>query len=653
MASFDYRLNTLYAIKECSSCGALYTRNCGCSKGSLEDKILVPVPDSSQRPLIFEKICLNCGDPVHGLYCRQCALIRKTLEEVFQDFQDTSESSDDDTNFVNENQEPFVVNQDPGKNSSQSPPQINHNCCYECGDSLDGIFCQRCTCKSCGKGAHIGYNCPPKAPIISNPEPCNQTIDELPQTLPSFDLTCYSEKENSLPYVSKPNFVDDSPNVFNPPPQPPMYSCEFCGNDARYGHYCTPQVPFIYPEPCYNQDFNFPQDFHDFQQQLSKQMTSICDMVVIFAKEGKKKSNLRKIKLAKDRYWKIPICYDDDDDEESSIPFKDIIISGLPSCVAITPTLLTKEPIDSLIMEDEHLDTIPVTESDEVIKSSVEDLVPIQSESEGIFDGVCDVPLCDNPTPLEVFKDHYEIVVDSNDDSSSSDLNVHLLIANIETNTFDNSLTESETFCFNLEEISSGSTNTHSDYSLPDYEAFYLDDNHIEEKSSGSTTTHADFSQYDSFIFDLSIDSFPPADTSDFYHKEFAGELLTSYLHRKPRVHVPNVLPTHPTLDLDMDFILFSDSLFAYIVWIFIPFLTYPVAPPYLLSCGNEDTILTSASPFIILLYRVTDIRQKDEKQSQRRQNRARERKEREAKVKVKPKAKKSKSVKVNSEKWH
>ncbi|GJT20609.1 hypothetical protein Tco_0890546 [Tanacetum coccineum] len=33
--------------------------------------------------------------------------------------------------------------------------------------------------------------------------------------------------------------------------------------------------------------------------------------------------------------------------------------------------------------------------------------------------------------------------------------------------------------------------------SLLDYEAFYLDDDHIEEKSNGSTTTHADFSQYD------------------------------------------------------------------------------------------------------------------------------------------------------------
>nr|GFA62694.1 hypothetical protein [Tanacetum cinerariifolium] len=43
-------------------------------------------------------------------------------------------------------------------------------------------------------------------------------------------------------------------------------------------------------------------------------------------------------------------------------------------------------------MGDEHLDTIPATESDEVIKSSVEDLVPIPSEFEG--ENGCDVPSC-------------------------------------------------------------------------------------------------------------------------------------------------------------------------------------------------------------------------------------------------------------------
>ncbi|GJU34503.1 hypothetical protein Tco_1182857, partial [Tanacetum coccineum] len=383
MASLDRRLNPLYAIKECSSCGNLHTKDCGCSKGSLEDKILVPIPDLSQRPLKIEKICLDCGDPVHGLYCRQCALIRKTLEEVFQDFQDTSKSSNDDTNFVN--QEPFVVKQGPGVNSSQSPPQINHNCCYECGDSLDDIFCQRCTCKSCGKGAHIGYNCPPKVPIISKPEPCNnQTVNEFPQTLPSVHPTSCSGDENSFTYDSKPNFVDNSPNVFNLPPQPPMYSCEFCGNDARYAHYCIPQVPFIYVEPGYNQDFDFPlvnaqNEFLNSQNKLMEKMTSICDM--------------------------IPICYDDDEDYT----------------IAIAPVLSTKEPVNSLSMGDEHLDTIPATESDEIIKSSVEDLVPILSESEGIPDSMCDVPLCNNPTPLEAFKEHSEIVIDFNDDSTLSD----------------------------------------------------------------------------------------------------------------------------------------------------------------------------------------------------------------------------------------
>ncbi|GKC92654.1 hypothetical protein Tco_1158096 [Tanacetum coccineum] len=91
----------------------------------------------------------------------------------------------------------------------------------------------------------------------------------------------------------------------------------------------------------------------------------------------------------------------------------------------------------------------------------------------------------------------------------------------------DDSLPKYETFCFNIEEKSRGSTTTHSDYSLPDYEAFYFDDDHIEEKSSGITTTHFDFSfpEYDSFIFDLSIDPFPPTDRSVSHHEEFADEL--------------------------------------------------------------------------------------------------------------------------------
>nr|GEZ55247.1 hypothetical protein [Tanacetum cinerariifolium] len=71
-------------------------------------------------------------------------------------------------------------------------------------------------------------------------------------------------------------------------------------------------------------------------------------------------------------------------------------------------------------MGDEHLDIIPATKSDELIKSSVEDLVLIPSESEGIPDTMCDVHLVNNSIPLEA-KDHFEIVINSNDDNSSSD----------------------------------------------------------------------------------------------------------------------------------------------------------------------------------------------------------------------------------------
>nr|GFC23257.1 hypothetical protein [Tanacetum cinerariifolium] len=98
------------------------------------------------------------------------------------------------------------------KSSSQSPSNINH-CCYECGDLLDGIFCKRCTCKSCGKDAHIGYNCPSKFSVISIPEPCNnQTIDELPQALPIFHPTFHSEAESPFTLDSTPTYVDESPN---------------------------------------------------------------------------------------------------------------------------------------------------------------------------------------------------------------------------------------------------------------------------------------------------------------------------------------------------------------------------------------------------------------------------------------------------------
>ncbi|GJX04815.1 hypothetical protein Tco_0190731 [Tanacetum coccineum] len=572
MASLDYSLNRICTIKECSSCRALYNQSCGCSKGGFVDKFVRDpnkTPDSSQRPT---QNCPKCGNPVDGLYCRQCAILRKKLKEVwsticyedeiFQDFLNTSESSNDKTNVVNAPQEPFVFNQDPGENSSQRPPHIDHHCCYGCGDSLDGIFCQRCTCESCGNGAHYGYNSPPKILIISKPEPCNnQTVDELPQTLPSFDPTCYSGEGNLLPYVSKPNFVDDSPN----------YSFATQEYLKKFSSSITPDLP--------KSDSLIMEDKHldTIPEPKSDELINVCD-----------DSSPKKDEVLDDIISIPPGNGNDHFNAESSL-------------------------IESVLNRDNVISSPKI---DFLLEEFAGELALIAPIPPGIveadFDPKGDICFIENlmydnsfPRPPETLKDDSETVIDSNNDYSSSDddsyedidyvdasppdselvslevveivipevggidtdilltikddilheklLNVNLLIAKIEalkdnptpssdfvtkssstslnffleeTNTFDNSLPESETFCFNLEEISSGSPTSYLDLSLPDYEAFFCDS----EPDSGN------------FTMDVVEDIFDNPT-------------------REPRVHVPNVLPTHPTLHLDSDFTLSSDSL--------------------------------------------------------------------------------------------
>ncbi|GJX31876.1 hypothetical protein Tco_0241731 [Tanacetum coccineum] len=90
----------------------------------------------------------------------------------------------------------------------------------------------------------------------------------------------------------------------------------------------------------------------------------------------------------------------------------------ISSVNAITPDLPTVEPDNSLSMGDEHLRTISETESDKVINSSVENLVPIPSEFEGISDDMCDIPVCEDSSTFDALKDHSEIL---SDDGTSSD----------------------------------------------------------------------------------------------------------------------------------------------------------------------------------------------------------------------------------------
>ncbi|GJU99452.1 hypothetical protein Tco_1328723 [Tanacetum coccineum] len=247
-------------------------------------------------------------------------------------------------------------------------------------------------------------------------------------------------------------------------------------------------------------------------------------------------------------------------DEDDYIPLGDIIARYSTSKV-ITPDLPIEEPDNSLNMGDEHLDTIPATELDEVIKSSVENLVPIPSEFMGISDDTCDIdPILEEfagelahiaPIPPRIV----EVDFDPNDDTSSDDdsfenieyvdvspyysleeeneeqeekefdfedilqiqdvilreklLNVHRLISKIESlkdnptpdrvlespSPFPIPVADSDSF---LEE--SDTSISHLDNSLPEFETF---SDHTKETRSGSTTTHANYSllEYDSFLF--------------------------------------------------------------------------------------------------------------------------------------------------------
>ncbi|GKE39210.1 hypothetical protein Tco_1462615 [Tanacetum coccineum] len=389
------------------------------------------------------------------------------------------------------------------------------------------------------------------------------------------------------------------------------------------------------------------------------------------------------------RMLSIPFVNEDD-----YIPLGDII-ARYSTSKAITPDLPIEEPDNSLSMKDEHLDTTP----------SIENLVPIPSEFEGISDDTSNVPTCVNNRVnieidlveslinrdtsivhsskiyliLEEFAGELahiapippgivEADFDPNDDTSSDDdsfenieyvdaspsysleeenedqeekefdledifqiqdvilreklLNVHRLISKIESlkdnltpdrvlespSPFPIPVADSDSF---LEE--SDTSLSHLDNSLPEFET---SSNHTEETRSGSTTTHANYSlpEYDSFLFEIEPDqegliSIDNSNEPLLELPEFESFHFNPSFPRPPP-EPPDVEiclhfePNAPVIDnfneLNEDQrgseIIFlqnveDDDSFTFVIRTFLPFLTYPEASPLSCSTGSEDTI--------------------------------------------------------------
>nr|GFA38120.1 hypothetical protein [Tanacetum cinerariifolium] len=264
------------------------------------------------------------------------------------------------------------------------------------------------------------------------------------------------------------------------------------------------------------------------------QFSSICEMFCQIVQKKQEVKRIEEEQAAKAQNSKIPVCYDDDDDYST-----------------ITPS----EPVDSLSMGDEHLDIISATESDEVIKSSVEDNVLIPSESEG--ENGCDVPSCFTTFSNILFDADYDF--ESVDDQSLHNEDVSEKISS-------NPLFEEDIISIRIDQHH---FNAESDL----VESMLNRDSSVISSSSKIDSLLDDDSHMEEINLSFNPDDpMPPSIEDDDNDSEGDDLFLERLLHDDP-------IPLLDTLD------------FSNVVRVFLPFFTYPVTSSILFPSGSEDTI--------------------------------------------------------------
>nr|GEY21481.1 ribonuclease H-like domain-containing protein [Tanacetum cinerariifolium] len=296
-------------------------------------------------------LCVGCGEPLYGFSsCRLC-----TCEWCGNDLLDGFCSLCDSKNSCI---------YDPNPNSFDCPPDSYH--------PPHPIY-ETYSCDSCGNDSHFGYDCPPQFPLNYESEPG------------------YIENYNSYPYDSSSflqqylcceNCGGPHENFQCQPVNQNFYEPNMCYNyiSFDFDQFQPPQFPFIHQPP---QEISI-QEMKDLKQRYLDEMKSLINSEYHDEiKIDELKGNFNRMSIEINKKEKLQqlehvanlstypskhfdsFCYADDDDKDYT--------------VVIAPDFLIT---DSLIMENEHLDTIPETESDEFIKSSVENLVLIPSDDD-------------------------------------------------------------------------------------------------------------------------------------------------------------------------------------------------------------------------------------------------------------------------------
>ncbi|GJS93264.1 hypothetical protein Tco_0800232 [Tanacetum coccineum] len=286
--------------------------------------------------------------------------------------------------------------------------------CFFCGSLSDEYGCPCSTCELCGNEAHYGYDCPSQVPFVYNQDPCfNQNLDNFPQTSPSFPQQYLCCEDCMGPHAT----FECQPMNQN------FYEPNFCynSNSSGFDQFQPPQYPVI----------------HRPRQEMSTEMLLAKEKLTKAIRTCFKNNNQPPeeksiaVLLAEKSILTVTQTLEEKQNDTESMQelllqlSKDLqtleSIDETPPSDAITPDL----PItDSLVMEDEHLDTISKMESDEEIESSVKNLNLTPSESKDLSDYVseCDFPFCDNSPDFNKDSETFSNpLFDSYNDSTSSD----------------------------------------------------------------------------------------------------------------------------------------------------------------------------------------------------------------------------------------
>nr|GFB00337.1 hypothetical protein [Tanacetum cinerariifolium] len=282
---------------------------------------------------------------------------------------------------------------------------------------------------------------------------------------------------------------------------------------------------------------------------------------------------------------------DDYDYEESTISLHEIV-SQIPSSIVITTSPLVlpiKDPEDSLIIRGEDLSTIPEKDSDEFIKSSVEDLVPIPSESEDTAgsDSDDDELLSYEDVSEDNVKVYSNPLFEFDDEYISSDVNP----------LFDEVLEDIKgkvSYDSNLDELALLVTPL---YDANENECFDprgdIDEINVFDIPSDFKDGYYD-SEGDVLYLEnlLSNDTTPNLLPKEFLDRDPRSLSDINDLKIRVKVFDPGIperffSPTYVSLPFKDSHYLF----FTYVIRIFLPYFTYLVNSPFLLSPKSEDTI--------------------------------------------------------------